>query len=117
LGIGHWALGIGHRALIFGHWANRELGIGQTGNSFFFSYPLFIIPDLRYIRPYESVAELFDLRYIRYKIRCRTSFCHNLFFQHLQSLISQKEEAQSTQYCYAVCKYIDCNKFTHCAIL
>ncbi|MEG3844285.1 hypothetical protein [Microcoleus sp. herbarium14] len=95
---GHWALGIGHWALGIGDW---ELGIG---NSFFFSYSLFIIPDLRYIRPYESVAELSDLRYIPYIARCRTSFniCHTLFFQYLQSLISQKEETQSTEYRYRV---------------
>jgi hypothetical protein len=98
LGIGHWALGNGQweeslrRALACaGHW---ELGIGHSFflPSSFFLLPssLFIIPDLRYIRPYESVAELSSIRYIPYIARCRISFniCHTLFFQHLQGLIS-----------------------------
>jgi hypothetical protein len=115
MGIGHWALGNGKKACA-GHWA---LGIGhwELGIVFSFLLPtsigllpsLFIIPDLRYIRPYESVAELSDLRYIPYIARCRTSFniCHTLSFQHLQSLISQKEKTQSSEYRDRVRQHID----------
>ena len=42
---------------------------------------------------------------------------NTLFFQYLQSLISQKEKTQSADYHYPVRKHIDCKKFAHCNLL
>ena len=42
---------------------------------------------------------------------------NTLFFQDLQSLISQKEKTQSADYRYPVRKHIGCKKFAHCNLL